>query len=116
MRASRRPRCTSSCRTRRGARSSMACTACRPYTCSSLIDDVAYLLLVLRLRGPAEGVSSPLPPLRGPLDVLRLPDLPSLAAPLLLRLPLSPALRSEEHTSELQSRPHLVCRLLLEKK
>src|SRR5690554_7124085 len=26
------------------------------------------------------------------------------------------AARSEEHTSELQSRPHLVCRLLLEKK
>src|SRR2546429_9939289 len=29
---------------------------------------------------------------------------------------LRPALRSEEHTSELQSRLHLVCRLLLEKK
>src|SRR2546429_2589542 len=28
----------------------------------------------------------------------------------------SPSLRSEEHTSELQSRLHLVCRLLLEKK
>src|SRR5690554_7412618 len=28
----------------------------------------------------------------------------------------SPMARSEEHTSELQSRPHLVCRLLLEKK
>src|SRR3989442_4642946 len=28
----------------------------------------------------------------------------------------SNVLRSEEHTSELQSRPHLVCRLLLEKK
>ena len=27
-----------------------------------------------------------------------------------------PVIRSEEHTSELQSRPHLVCRLLLEKK
>src|SRR5690625_560402 len=27
-----------------------------------------------------------------------------------------PASRSEEHTSELQSRGHLVCRLLLEKK
>src|SRR3989442_5807362 len=27
-----------------------------------------------------------------------------------------PEERSEEHTSELQSRPHLVCRLLLEKK
>src|SRR3989442_10314137 len=29
---------------------------------------------------------------------------------------ISLTLRSEEHTSELQSRPHLVCRLLLEKK
>src|SRR3712207_8579554 len=29
---------------------------------------------------------------------------------------LSPAGRSEEHTSELQSRQYLVCRLLLEKK
>src|SRR5690554_7667976 len=29
---------------------------------------------------------------------------------------LSYCRRSEEHTSELQSRPHLVCRLLLEKK
>src|SRR2546422_4820311 len=31
-------------------------------------------------------------------------------------LATSPAPRSEEHTSELQSRLHLVCRLLLEKK
>src|SRR5690554_7070364 len=29
---------------------------------------------------------------------------------------LAATVRSEEHTSELQSRPHLVCRLLLEKK
>src|SRR5690554_7421667 len=29
---------------------------------------------------------------------------------------ISFTVRSEEHTSELQSRPHLVCRLLLEKK
>src|SRR5437870_8731361 len=29
---------------------------------------------------------------------------------------LAAAMRSEEHTSELQSRGHLVCRLLLEKK
>src|SRR5207244_9266149 len=34
---------------------------------------------------------------------------------LALRRP-SPPLRSEEHTSELQSPDHLVCRLLLEKK
>src|SRR5690554_7695944 len=31
-------------------------------------------------------------------------------------LTVAAAERSEEHTSELQSRPHLVCRLLLEKK
>src|SRR5690554_753878 len=37
------------------------------------------------------------------------------AAPL-LRAWLKRLRRSEEHTSELQSRPHLVCRLLLEKK
>src|SRR5690554_3267479 len=33
----------------------------------------------------------------------------------ILRAPFD-GIRSEEHTSELQSRPHLVCRLLLEKK
>src|SRR3989442_9675663 len=38
----------------------------------------------------------------------RLAGLPRAAAALVHR--------SEEHTSELQSRPHLVCRLLLEKK
>src|SRR5690606_41828912 len=32
------------------------------------------------------------------------------------RAATSPAIRSEEHTSELQSRENLVCRLLLEKK
>src|SRR2546422_4661749 len=32
------------------------------------------------------------------------------------KLPTDAAVRSEEHTSELQSRLHLVCRLLLEKK
>src|SRR3989442_9775139 len=31
-------------------------------------------------------------------------------------MPPGGGVRSEEHTSELQSRPHLVCRLLLEKK
>src|SRR2546422_7953016 len=39
-------------------------------------------------------------------------DTPSLA----MMRQVSRALRSEEHTSELQSRLHLVCRLLLEKK
>src|SRR3712207_8128586 len=34
----------------------------------------------------------------------------------ILRAPGTPIRRSEEHTSELQSRQYLVCRLLLEKK
>src|SRR5690554_7727665 len=33
-----------------------------------------------------------------------------------MRVFILSTIRSEEHTSELQSRPHLVCRLLLEKK
>src|SRR6266699_7050415 len=40
----------------------------------------------------------------------------SICSSLRLGNPASGGARSEEHTSELQSRPHLVCRLLLEKK
>src|SRR5205809_3966142 len=41
----------------------------------------------------------------------------SIAAPIRIRrAPIRRPPRSEEHTSELQSRLHLVCRLLLEKK
>src|SRR5690554_7656766 len=42
----------------------------------------------------------------------------SLAAQMLAKFSAGQGvrMRSEEHTSELQSRPHLVCRLLLEKK
>src|SRR3712207_8872822 len=44
-------------------------------------------------------------------------DLPTLVwAANLADLEIHPSLRSEEHTSELQSRQYLVCRLLLEKK
>src|SRR3712207_9218422 len=39
-----------------------------------------------------------------------------LMADLLLDVPQGKLVRSEEHTSELQSRQYLVCRLLLEKK
>src|SRR3712207_7889401 len=51
---------------------------------------------------PAAGRSAV--PRLGPERVLRRPRLPC------------PGSRSEEHTSELQSRQYLVCRLLLEKK
>src|SRR3712207_9010537 len=41
---------------------------------------------------------------------------PGVEAPLLVELQADVYFRSEEHTSELQSRQYLVCRLLLEKK
>src|SRR5690625_1468247 len=50
---------------------------------------------------------------RAPFD--RLPDVTSMAQRIGPSTYIS-KLRSEEHTSELQSRGHLVCRLLLEKK
>src|SRR5690554_3780194 len=40
----------------------------------------------------------------------------SLVGPTAVAISKEDEIRSEEHTSELQSRPHLVCRLLLEKK
>src|SRR3712207_7776539 len=43
-------------------------------------------------------------------------ELPFLHADLFREYELRPPKRSEEHTSELQSRQYLVCRLLLEKK
>src|SRR5262245_64554949 len=51
----------------------------------------------------------------------RLPELGpiganGLANPRDFLAPIGPSSRSEEHTSELQSLRHLVCRLLLEKK
>src|SRR5687768_17650475 len=51
-------------------------------------------------------------------DAVRIGFRPSALAVTTCRLPNSAfaEVRSEEHTSELQSRLHLVCRLLLEKK
>src|SRR2546422_5631159 len=43
-------------------------------------------------------------------------DRPQVVDLLILDAPICTIARSEEHTSELQSRLHLVCRLLLEKK
>src|SRR2546422_6110156 len=62
---------------------------------------------------------------RGSVRSRRLRALPGPASPARYRCSTAgwtgptrtaPYLRSEEHTSELQSRLHLVCRLLLEKK
>src|SRR5258707_4326688 len=50
-------------------------------------------------RAPYVGAKAPTPPMHTAVALLA-----------------EPSARSEEHTSELQSRPYLVCRLLLEKK
>src|SRR2546429_5729609 len=56
------------------------------------------------------------PRVSAPLDILRPRDAPFGLVPRSRASPVPPRKRSEEHTSELQSRLHLVCRLLLEKK
>src|SRR3989442_9896858 len=66
--------------------------------------------LVRDLQDQLEELGHPLAGLGGEVQER---DEPQERRPL-LELALAP--RSEEHTSELQSRPHLVCRLLLEKK
>src|SRR3712207_7139465 len=55
---------------------------------------------------------------RGPARPARARDrgAPAVSRAAELRVAAQPGLRSEEHTSELQSRQYLVCRLLLEKK
>src|SRR2546422_7960831 len=60
--------------------------------------------------GLGVGVNVPVGDLHGLLEAVREPMGRGLP------LPAPGADRSEEHTSELQSRLHLVCRLLLEKK
>src|SRR3712207_6996165 len=75
-----------------------------PYTTLFRSLDREIAALVRRRR---DEVELPRPPLRcearGCLQVERHPECPD-------------DVRSEEHTSELQSRQYLVCRLLLEKK
>src|SRR5690554_7243608 len=82
---------------------------------SRLVYLTSVLFFFLMIRRPPRSTLFPYTTLFRSRD-----DLPvhgGLARALLglRRGPAVPA-RSEEHTSELQSRPHLVCRLLLEKK
>src|SRR5690606_39409382 len=76
------------------------------------------------------GLARSLEALRHPLEARAAPTSPALCyrahrgprgrrhhtAPGVCPFPTRPPVRSEEHTSELQSRENLVCRLLLEKK
>src|SRR5215813_15241124 len=70
-----------------------------------------YLFFFLMIRRPPRSTLFPYTTLfrSGPSRAARLPALRAARSKHFWP-------RSEEHTSELQSRPHLVCRLLLEKK
>src|SRR3989449_10848514 len=92
---------------------------------------VVQMLAVDRVRGADDGDGAKLPDasarlfdrrrdavprhLGGELQPLRLP-LAIFVRPVVVGMRQRRRVRSEEHTSELQSRLHLVCRLLLEKK
>src|SRR5439155_9504216 len=77
-----------------------------------------YTTLFRSLRRSRSGNGEPFAPVRGP--AARSCGWRSERTPVSrgrkVRSKASGANRSEEHTSELQSRGHLVCRLLLEKK
>src|SRR5690606_42094067 len=68
-----------------------------------------------RCRSGSNPINLPLPSIRT-TDQPNRPHLAGSAKPEKSRRPPDFPLRSEEHTSELQSRENLVCRLLLEKK
>src|SRR5690625_7080913 len=71
-------------------------------TCLSLLASKPAATLPNGHCGPARGRRIPGPRSRGVVPPINAPG--------------AKTARSEEHTSELQSRGHLVCRLLLEKK
>src|SRR5690348_17473940 len=84
---------------------------------SSVTLYVASFIFFLMIRRPPRSTLFPYTTLfRSHRERLRVVDL-ALAGQLERRDPVQPRrVRSEEHTSELQSPVHLVCRLLLEKK
>src|SRR5690348_18002408 len=79
-----------------------------------------FFFFFLMIRRPPRSTLFPYTTLfRSSIFLTRLPATLTITIPILLleiALALPIAMRSEEHTSELQSPVHLVCRLLLEKK
>src|SRR6266498_4489228 len=77
---------------------------------------LCFFFFFLMIRRPPRSTLFPYTTLfRSPLPAVREELRMRLTATVGLPAATGPR-RSEEHTSELQSRPHLVCRLLLEKK
>src|SRR5947208_11936085 len=74
------------------------------------------LSLTTLFRSPVDPAARPSRALAHRVSTLAHPSHRNANHPTADRFPLAPVVRSEEHTSELQSPDHLVCRLLLEKK
>src|SRR5690554_7023196 len=102
----------------------MATTTLNPSEISELIRsriDKVKLSAEARNEGTVTSVADGIVRIHGLADVMQgemieLPATEDGTATYALALNLERDSRSEEHTSELQSRPHLVCRLLPEKK
>src|SRR2546422_6853781 len=76
-----------------------------------------FFFFFLMIRRPPRSTLFPYTTLFRSLSIVENWAVPVVAiATVALWLVARPGSRSEEHTSELQSRLHLVCRLLLEKK
>src|SRR5215813_1438363 len=83
------------------------------YTAAGIDSGRKWLIHLAATPGTSSSIASSNVPRRAPMTIS--PDsITSVNSTVLISSPLGK--RSEEHTSELQSRPHLVCRLLLEKK
>src|SRR5712675_2699750 len=77
---------------------------------------ISFLFFFLMIRRPPRSTLFPYTTLFRSSSVLRRSNAATLFKLACASLALIIGGRSEEHTSELQSRLHLVCRLLLEKK
>src|SRR5258708_21300375 len=96
---------------RRRAAATSSCATRIPVNTTSL----CYYPLSIRLRRPPTPSQTPLEvPVSSKLKWIGIVIVAILV--ILIVVPIHFGLRSEEHTSELQSPDHLVCRLLLEKK
>src|SRR5437899_9515885 len=110
----------------RGSRESACSTLCSPSRTSGtpVNPDCAMMAAVTPLRAPIPEKSNAFSTCSRSRSQLQTPDTCCAAYDSAYRIPCSSSLasdaaapaRSEEHTSELQSLRHLVCRLLLEKK
>src|SRR2546422_11600227 len=82
----------------------------------SLLFVIIFFFFFLMIRRPPRSTLFPYTTLFRSIEIVDVPQVGFDVGSARVGLDSSRERRSEEHTSELQSRLHLVCRLLLEKK